>query len=436
MATLFDVVTSPWAIQPEKLVEIVGVYETHCRGEKIDIKAIEAQLGRPLANDPKPYQVLDGGVAVVPLVGVLAKRASMFSEISGGVSTRRVANMLAAAANDSAVRSVVLEIDSPGGQVDGVIELAQMVGEVRAAGKHVTAWISGIGASGAYWIASAADRVLIADATTIVGSIGVVASHVDVSKAQEKAGVKTTEITAGKYKRIASSYAPLTEEGRATIQAQVDEIYSVFVETVAENRGVSVEEVLNTMADGRVFIGRAAVAAGLVDGVSTYQEVLAESRSRPGDGRMSATNPTKGMNAMDREELKAKHPALYESLVKEGEAATAAAVRTATEAATVAERARITTILAASAPGQEALQAEAIKNGMEPGKYALAVLAGEKDQRDAALAAARTDANKDKVKDAPPPKDEPAKMKRADYDRKPPAERAALARAEGFELVD
>ncbi len=93
---LLDVVTAPCAIQPEKLLEIQAIYATHLRGEKIDIEAVEKRLGRPLNNEPRGYDVIDG-VAVLPIHGVIAKRANLFSQISGGVSSELVARDFRAA---------------------------------------------------------------------------------------------------------------------------------------------------------------------------------------------------------------------------------------------------------------------------------------------------------------------------------------------------
>ncbi len=427
---LVDIITAPWALQPEKLLEIRAIYETHLRGEKIDIKAVEARLGQPLVNEPKPYQVY-GDVAVVPVIGVLAKRANMFMQISGGVSTQIVGGWLAAAAADPAVAAIVLEIDSPGGQVDGVMALAQQVTQVRAAGKPVVAWISGAGMSGAYWIASAAERVVIADHTTLVGSIGVVATHIDVSAREAQMGVKTTEITAGKYKRIASQYAPLSEEGRQTMQDQVNAIYKVFVDNVAANRGVTVEEVLNDMADGRVFIGQQAVDAGLVDGVSTLTELIQNLQPRAGVARPRTTTPkSQGVKAMDIATLKAEHPDLFAAVQKEGHTA---GLQAGIEQGVSQERTRIAAIDDAAVPGHEKLTAQAKAEGWDAGKYAQQVLAAEKTTRQQAAA--------DLKADAPPPlkpaapADVSGTIKRADFNALSPADQAAKSRA-GVKIVD
>lgn len=401
---LIDVVTSPWALQPEKLLEIRAVYETHLRGEKIDLKAVEARLGQPLANQERPYVVHDGGVAVVSLVGVLAKRANLFTDISGGTSTQKVGSQLMAAANDPAVASIILEIDSPGGQVDGVMELAGMIRAVRES-KPVMAWVTGVAASGGYWIASAAERVLIADETTITGSIGVVATHVDVSRREEALGIKTTEITAGRYKRIASSYQPLSEEGRATLQQQVDALYSVFVESVAAQRGVAVDDVLNRMADGRVFIGRQGIDAGLVDGVSTLHALVDEMRSRAG-ARASTSTINMG-TTMNRDQLKADHPATFDAVRKEG---FDAGREEGVSHGTSTERARVSEILGTAKTAGAAhseLAAKAIAEGMTAGQFAQAVLQAEADSR-AAAAKAMADKAPKAVTEEPAPLEKPA----------------------------
>lgn len=271
---ILDVLTSPWAIMPAKLQEIQNIYATHLRGEKIDIAGLEARIGQPLQNKEQGYQVMNG-VAVIPIDGVIAKKMNLFTKISGGASTQLIERDLINAMSDPAVESILFHIDSPGGTVDGTAELASSIYGARGK-KPIAVLADGMMASAAYWIGSAADKIYITGDTTHVGSIGVVATHTDISKAEEKAGYITTEIFAGKYKRIDSSYKPLSDEGRQYIQSHVDYLYSVFVGDVAKHRGVSVETVLQNMADGRLFTGRQAIDAGLVDGVATFSEVIAD----------------------------------------------------------------------------------------------------------------------------------------------------------------
>jgi signal peptide peptidase SppA len=270
--SIAEILNSPWAIVPEKLQELCEIYATHLRGDKIDIAAIEARIGKPLKNQQPQYSV-EGGVAIIPIEGVLAKKMNLFAEISGGVSTQMLAQTFQNAADDPTVHSIILAIDSPGGTVDGTQNVADVVFANRGK-KKVVALASGMMASAAYWIGSAADQVLLSSDTDIVGSIGVVATHIDYSRADDRVGVKVTEISAGKYKRIASKHEPLTPEGRQSIQDQIDHVYSVFVDNVAKHRGVSSQVVLDKMADGRLFLGKKARDAGLVDGVSTMSALV------------------------------------------------------------------------------------------------------------------------------------------------------------------
>lgn len=271
---IIDVLNSPWAIVPDKFLQIVEIYDTHLRGEKIDVAAIEARIGKPLKNEQTRYSV-EGGVAIIPIDGVLSKKMNLFSEISGGVSTQMLGHTFQQAIDDPTVHSIILAIDSPGGTVDGTQNVADQIFASRGK-KKVVALASGMMGSAAYWIGSAADQVFISSDTDIVGSIGVVATHIDYSQQEHARGVKITEIAAGKYKRIASQHEPLTPEGRASIQDQIDHVYSIFVDSVAKHRGVSSQDVLDKMADGRIFLGKKARDAGLVDGVSTLDALVGQ----------------------------------------------------------------------------------------------------------------------------------------------------------------
>lgn len=274
---LLDVLTSPWAIIPEKLQEIQAIYLTHLRGDKIDIKGIEAQLGRPLNNEQKSYQLIDG-VALIELNGVIAKRMNLFTRISGGVSTQIVQRDFIQAINDPEVKAIILVIDSPGGTVDGTEELAATIYNAQQSQeKPVIAYTDGMIASAAYWVGAAADRIYISGNTQVVGSIGVVSTHVDYSKQEEMLGVRTTEIYAGTYKRINSAYSPLSTEGRQYMQDQVDYYYSIFANTMSRYRPEKLqipEDGAIPWADGRVFIGQQAIENGLADGVSTLGELI------------------------------------------------------------------------------------------------------------------------------------------------------------------
>jgi capsid assembly protease len=371
---LLDILNSPWAIQPEKLREINAIYSAHVRGERIDLEALEAKLGRPVRSEPKRFEVVDG-VAVIPLEGVIAKRMNLFSDISGGTSSELVGRDIRDAVGDSSVHSIVLAVDSPGGTVDGTQALADQVMAAREQ-KPVVTFASGTMASAAYWIGSAASRAYIADSTTAVGDIGVVATHVDVSAAEEKQGIKTTEIFAGKYKRIATQHAPLSKEGRETIQDQVDYTYSLFVGAVAKQRGATEKKVLEDMADGRIFIGQQAVDAGLVDGITTLGALITDLNSQ----RAAARTSLEASMPITRDQLAAEAPDVLTAILAEG---------------ATAERERIQAVESALIPGHEALINSLKYDGKtDGGAAALAVLGAERSLRTQAAAHLRSDAPK------------------------------------------
>ncbi|NMV37236.1 signal peptide peptidase SppA [Ralstonia insidiosa] len=413
---LIDIVSAPWALTPDMYHEVQSIYGRHCRGEKIDLKAVEAQIGKPLGGASSGYDMV-GSVAVLPVDGVLAKRMNLFMQISGGTSMQILGQDIQAALDDPDVSAIILCIDSPGGTVDGTQELSNLIYNARGK-KPILALADGTMASAAYWIGSAADKAFVSSDTTTVGSIGVVTAHMDVSGSESQRGVKTTEIAAGKYKRIASQYAPLTPEGRQTIQDQVDYTYSIFVNDVARNRGTSSEAVVEGMADGRIFIGQQAVSAGLVDGVATLDELIerlaAGEFSRAGDSvgpgaleavptqaadgggapqTAEAQSTSKGESDMDVQKLKAEHPAVAEALIAEGR-------QTGAEA----ERQRIKDVEAQSMAGHEALIASLKFDGITSGpEAAVKVLQAEKAKKEDRLAGLRADATASTVPNATAP---------------------------------
>lgn len=264
------ITNSQWAIVPDFLTQVSAQQQKCAQG----ILQAGPGLSLPRPTADLAYQIA-GGVAVIHASGITMKHPSLLLALLGGTSTRALEGAVGRAAADSAVKAVVMVIDSPGGTVDGTETLAQAI---RAADsvKPVYALASGTMASAAYWYGSAARAVYATESTTVVGSIGVVATHTDESKRYEQAGVKVSEIVAGRYKRIASQHGPLTADGNATLQAQVDYTYGLFLAAVAQHRGVTVQRVLSDMADGRTFIGEQAQQAGMIDGIKGFDQLLSE----------------------------------------------------------------------------------------------------------------------------------------------------------------
>lgn len=423
MSHILDILNAPWALEPGKLHELVNIYATHVRGEKIDIAGIEAQLGKPLVREEQGYEIREG-VAIVPIDGVIAQKMNIFSRVSGGASTQLIGRDVRGALADPRVHSIILHIDSPGGSVAGTQELAQLVFGARQQKPIVT--LADQIMSGALWIGTAAEEVYISADTVFVGSLGVIMKHVDISKAEEKAGITTTEIYSGKYKRIASEHGPLSEQGRETLQGLTDHVYAVFVDEVAKHRGTDAETVLRDMADGRVFLGRKAIDAGLVDGVSTLDALIADlnagrkpaskarttagvavtGQAQNGDvvaGSAAApeavhTYANQGVH-MDKEFIIANHPAIAEAFRAEGYERGA---REGREQGATTERERIQAVEGAGLPGHEPLIAGLKFDGKTTGPQAAEqVVAAERQKAAGRLAAIKDDGTKIVVPAAP-----------------------------------
>jgi signal peptide peptidase SppA len=294
----------PWAIHPAKLEEIHIFVQKRLDGQvTLDLETlekIEAGKSGPTFSEDE-YEVEDG-VAIIKVYGVIEQRMNMFSRISGGTSTEQIAKAFRMALEDPTISAIFLDIDSPGGGVSGTKELSDLI-QSHKGDKPVMAFTDGMMASAAYWIGSAADQVVCSD-TAMVGSIGVAMLHRDVSKRLADMGVTETPIFAGKYKRIASREKPLSEEGKEYLQSMVDTYYSLFVESVATNRGVSVEDALK-MADGKDFIGKQAEKVGLVNFISTREAALEKLKERIQEN-------------MDYKTFQGKHPELFAQVLEEG----------------------------------------------------------------------------------------------------------------------
>ncbi len=217
------------------------------------------------------YLVTPEGIAVIPVFGTLVKRAGAIEAASGLTSYGHLEDRIMDAATDPAVRAILLDIDSPGGEAAGVFDLSDLVHEARSL-KPVWAVADEEAFSGAYAIASAAERLFV-PRTGGLGSIGVVAVHVDRSARDAMEGFRTTTVYAGVRKNDFNPHETLKDGARRTLQVEVDRVYALFVDTVARNRGLTAEAVRATEA--RLFFGEDAVRAGLADEVGTLRDALA-----------------------------------------------------------------------------------------------------------------------------------------------------------------
>ena len=268
--------TTPWAILPTRGQAMLDVLARRARGVRLsdwEVEAIVEPERSLFAARRESAGATRGGVAVLPIYGTLVHRDHDVGGASGGglVSTESIAHALRSADANPDVGTIVLDIDSPGGSVLGIEELAAVMESIR---KPIVAVANGLAASAAYWIASVADELVVTPSGE-VGSIGVVAVHEDHSEALAADGVKLTFVTAGANKAEGNSAAPLSEEARAHLQSQIDAYYSTFVKTVARGRGVTPKAVEANFGQGRVFVAREALRLGMVDRVATLDETIA-----------------------------------------------------------------------------------------------------------------------------------------------------------------
>jgi signal peptide peptidase SppA len=220
-------------------------------------------------SEYRPYRV-EGGVLTIPVKGALLNG---FPYAYGEVATgyEYIAAAIRRGVADSDVRGIALQIDSPGGMVAGNFDLADAIFAARER-KPIRAYAAESAYSAAYSIASAADRVSVAR-TGGVGSIGVVTMHVDMSKALAEAGYEVTYIYAGKHKVEGNPFEPLGDDARARIQARIDNLYSIFVSTVARNRGL--DEAAVRATEAATYGAEESVAKGLADEVGSFETAVA-----------------------------------------------------------------------------------------------------------------------------------------------------------------
>ncbi|MCG7551563.1 S49 family peptidase [Pseudoalteromonas sp. Of7M-16] len=260
-----------WALD-KRLLSIIGDIANRDVGSlklsDFDPSALEGRSGSKVG---KKMEIREGGVALIHVDGVISRYASMFDDICGGTSTEALARDLTQARHDMSVNAIVLYINSQGGHADGIHEFSEMVYQVRSE-KPIIAYVGGEACSAAYWLASAADEVVI-DATARVGSIGTVV-NICRRKQREDDEFETLEIVSSQSpnKRL----DPGSKEGREAYQKQLDELADVFIERVARNMGVSVDTVLKDFGGGGVSIGQSAVEKGMAHRLGSLEGVIAE----------------------------------------------------------------------------------------------------------------------------------------------------------------
>ena len=277
MMTLATVAGRLWAVDARLYEHIRAVLEVEGFAglrHLAELRRMAYQQDGPQAAAPRPSGA--SGVYVIPIVGLMTQRGDQVESAFTFSTAALVAELRAAAANQ-AVGSIVLEVDSPGGDVYGIAEAAQAIREVRAQ-KPVIAVANSLAASAGYWLASQANELLVTPSGE-VGSIGVYAAHVDVSGEMAQRGRKVSYVYAGKYKIEGNPVEPLQEEARAEMQRSVDRYYGLFVTDVAKGRSsgdrrIGVDQVRDEFGEGRVVGARRAVELQMADDVGTLDDAI------------------------------------------------------------------------------------------------------------------------------------------------------------------
>ncbi|NMC84297.1 MAG: S49 family peptidase [Anaerolineaceae bacterium] len=275
---------TPWAILPANFAVIVEVVTRHFAGEKLDAEEVQNRIH----GAKRPAERTFGNVAILPLFGTIFPRANLMTEVCGATSSERFGAVFSDLVKNPDVSAIVLDVDSPGGQVPGVDELSTKIFDARGT-KPIVAIANHMMASAAYWIGTAADELIVTPSAE-VGSIGVFTIHEDLSESLTQQGIKISLISEGKYKTEGNPYQPLSEENLAAMQSRVAEYYDSFVKTIARNRGVKQVEVREGFGEGRLVGARQAVSLGMADRIATLEETV--SRLQRGTVRRSANADT------------------------------------------------------------------------------------------------------------------------------------------------
>ncbi|AZD93114.1 MULTISPECIES: S49 family peptidase [Pseudomonas] len=366
--------SQPWLMLPDALDNLLTISD-----RMGDPMALTTKRGEQLEDTRKV--TMRNGVAVVPVVGPIFRYANLFTEISGATSTQILATDIQRALDDPKVRSIVLNIDSPGGVASGINELAEMIYAGRAR-KRIVAYIGGIGASAAYWIASAASEIVI-DEASLAGSIGVVVEAV----------VENEKVSGRTRYQIVSRNAPNkrpdlnTEEGRAKLGETIDALGEVFVGKVSRNLGVAAEKVPEMGDHGGIRVGADAVKHGLAHRVGSLESLITELAKPALNSPRIHTMTTVTTTAELRTAIAA---GTDPNTIEIAQAAQPDTTAIRTEAAT-AERERIKGINALAAKGFEKEVGAAIDDGSSVEATALVLFKAAQD-RGISLAAIKGDA--------------------------------------------
>lgn len=387
IGTLLDLASQQaWALDRRVLHAFEAILQRRANGVRLskqELSEAMAAAGQRAPRGEDGYTIEAGGIAVVPVRGVIAQRASLFDDIcpGRGTSAERISGTLAKLAEDPAVRAVLLDIDSPGGTVSGIPELADEIRQFGAATQRpIWAFTDGMAASAAYWLAAASDRVL-ASPSAQVGSIGIYSVLHDSHRASETQGVDVHVLASGVHKGTGVPGTKLTTAQLAGVQDGVDAIFELFRDDVATDRALS-DAPLAAVCDGQCWLAARGQELGLVDEVVSRNQAIRQLRAHLQDQAPSGADKpiqeargvagaaARAEDTMPQpepitsvEQLRAAHPNLVAELIAAEQRAADTARAEAMTRAVTEERERAARILRNASASQLPMAAELVGSG-------------------------------------------------------------------------
>lgn len=315
-----------FAMEQRELEKIIALHndliKVKAETERKDIQEITAIIKSETQNMGDLFEVKDG-VAHIPIIGELSEKPSLSAALFGVDQTTfgSIIDNIDKAVADPMVEKIIFEIDSPGGTVDGTDQTAMAI---RAIEKPTEAHVHNMAASAAFWLAVQTDKIVALNPVVEVGSIGVAVEIFDDSEADKKAGIKIHTIVSSGAEDKRPDVA--TKGGRDKIKDRLNEIHDVFVQRVAEGRGVSEETVREDFGKGGVLIASKALAVGMIDAVMDGGQLIqAKGHKNDKKHKAEALEPARGAGnnkqeviKMTRDEFRAQNADLYNQILEDG----------------------------------------------------------------------------------------------------------------------
>jgi len=263
------VTTTPWMMMPGSLKMMLEILEAHLTGN-ITEEEIRLRMQSAQKRDTSSDMSRSGAIAVMPLHGPIFPKANMMTEMSGATSLEQWNAQFRQLVADESIGTIILDVDSPGGSSELIPETGAMIRAAREV-KPIYAISNTMAASAAYGIAANATK-LFASPSALTGAVGTYMVHTDDSELMQRIGVKETVIKAGRFKAV--EIESLTPESKAYFEELVGDINEVFLNSIAQGRGVEVDQVRQNYGEGKVFASSRALELGMIDEIATFEDVV------------------------------------------------------------------------------------------------------------------------------------------------------------------